>query len=104
MRRLEQAQDHGLVVWTANPAEFKKKRDEIIHEAEILAVLAEVIQQPGFEYADDETYREYARQLRQQARAVVEAANSGNADQARQATGAIKKSCDNCHEGYRSAG
>lgn len=102
MQRLEQAQQHGLAVWTSNSAEFQKNQEKSLHEAEVIAALAKVIQQEGFEYADDETYLESARELLSQAHAAAEAARKSNYDAARQATGKIEKACSKCHEGFRS--
>lgn len=102
MQRLEQAQQRGLAVWTSNSGEFQKNQEKLLHEAEIIAALAKVIQQEGFEYADDETYLESARELLLQAQAAAEAARKSNYDAARRATGQIEKACSKCHEGFRS--
>jgi cytochrome c556 len=102
MQRLEKAQQQGIAVWTADQGEFKKNGDKLEREAEILAAIAEVIQREGFEYADDDTYVGYAKQMRDAAKTVAEAAKNKNYDQARKASGDISKACSSCHEGYRS--
>jgi len=102
MQRLEKAQQQGIAVWTADQGEFKKNSEKLAREAEILAVIAEVIQREGFEYADDDTYLGYARQMRDGAKIVAEAAKNKNYEQARKASGDISKACSSCHEGYRS--
>jgi cytochrome c556 len=102
MTRIEKAQQQGVTVWTANAGDFKKNSDQILHEAQVIAAIAEVIQRDGFEFADDETYLGYARQMRDQAVEVVNAVKSKNYEQARKAAGQIDKACSGCHEGYRS--
>jgi hypothetical protein len=102
MSRMEQAHKDGLTIWTANSADFAKNSDQLIHEAQILAAIAEVIQREGFEFADDEDYLTLARQVRDNSLQVVEAVKQKKYDQARTATGEIGKACTACHEGYRS--
>ncbi len=102
MKRLEESQQQGLAVWTANSSEFARRSDKLVHEAEMVAALAEVILQNGYEFADDETYRQYARSMQGQAIAVRDAVRTKSYDQARAAVGEIGKACSNCHEGYRN--
>ena len=102
MQRLDRAQRQGLVLWTADSAQFQKNSAQFQHEAELIAVLAEVIGRDGFEYADDDTYLEYAHTMRDAAAEAADAARHKNFDQARKAVGAIEKTCNSCHEGFRS--
>jgi hypothetical protein len=102
MQRLETAQQQGLAIWTANAGDFSKNQDKVLKEAELISAIAEVIQRPGFEFADDETYLGFAKQMRDAAMTIVEAAKSKNYDAARAASGKIDKACSQCHEGYRS--
>jgi cytochrome c556 len=101
MKRLEQAQQ-VLGPWTANAGEFSRHADKVSHEAQLLAALAQVISRDGYEFADDETYREDARALEEHALQVRDAVEQKNFDQARKAVGEIGKACNKCHEGYRS--
>jgi hypothetical protein len=102
MQRLEQAQQQGVAPWTANSGEFNKNADAILREAELIAAIAEAIQQEGFEFSDDETYAGFARQMRDAALEVVGAVKSKNYDAARAASGNLEKACSGCHEGFRS--
>jgi hypothetical protein len=102
MSRMKQAQEEGIAVWTSSNTEFSKNSDRLLHEAQVLAVLAEVIQRDGFEFADDETYLEYAKAVRDGSLQIVDAVKQKKYDQARTAAGEISKSCTSCHEGYRS--
>lgn len=102
MKRLERAHEKGLVVWTGSSTEFGRHQDKLRHEAQVLSAIAEIIQRDHYEFADDDTYLEYARAMRDGAAAVAEAARNKNYEQARKAVGQISKSCSNCHEGYRN--
>jgi hypothetical protein len=102
MKRLEESQQQALAPWTASAGEFARHAVNLAHEAQLVAALAEVIQQPGYELADDETYREYAQAMQAQALAVREAVEQKNYAAARQAAGEVSKACAACHEGYRN--
>ncbi|MBI3839607.1 MAG: hypothetical protein HY288_16930 [Planctomycetia bacterium] len=102
MKRLEQAQQQGLAVWSASAGEFSRHADEMLHEAQLIAALAEVIAREGYEFADDEIYRGFALAMQIQALAVRDAVEQKNYEHARQAVGEISKACANCHEGFRN--
>jgi hypothetical protein len=102
MQRLEQAQQQGIAPWTANPGEFNKNASALLHEAELVAAISQSIQQPGYEFADDETYQGFARQMRSAASDVISAVKAKNYEAARAASGNIEKACSACHEGFRS--
>lgn len=90
-----------LKAWTADRGEFSKNRAQLVKEAELVAVIARVIQDPSFEYGDDETYSEYARELEQQAREIVEAVQADSFQRAQAAAGRLNQACNTCHDGYR---
>jgi hypothetical protein len=102
MVRLEQAQDGRLKGWLANAGEFRKNKDAVRHEAQMIAALARIIQDPSYEYADDDTYLGYAAVVEQQAREIAEAVQTEDYQRASTAYGEMYKACSNCHEGYRS--
>jgi cytochrome c556 len=102
MKRLERAMQQGVSAGTANPAALERQAGTLAHEAQLIAALAEVISQPGYEFADDETYLEYAHGMRDQALRLRDAAAKGSYDEARAAAGELSKACSNCHEGYRN--
>ncbi|MEX2188677.1 MAG: cytochrome c [Pirellulales bacterium] len=101
MRRLKIGQEERLNGWTASAGEFKKHTDEILHEAQLVAALAEVITRDGFEYADDATYVGFCKELKKSALDVVDAVKQNNAANARSAMSAMGKTCTACHDGYR---
>lgn len=101
MQRLNIAQLDRLQKWLAAKGDFTAHRDDIKHEAQLAATIADIITHEGFEYADDDTYTGYANDLKQAASDIAAAVDLDNFDQARAAYGKTAKSCANCHEGYR---
>jgi len=101
MSRLEAAEG-VLAAGMASRADFDRGLDAILHDAEIVAAIGEVIMQPDFEYHDDDSYRGYAAAMRDAAVRVREAVRKKDYDAARGAAGDLKKSCDACHGDYRS--
>jgi hypothetical protein len=101
MQRMNIAQQDRLQKWLSNKAEFSAHRDDIRHESQLVATIADIIAREGFEYWDDETYAQYARDLKQSASDIAAAVEIENFEQARQAIGNASKACANCHEGYR---
>jgi hypothetical protein len=101
MQRLNMAQQERLTKWLANEREFAAHGDDVRHEAQIIAMIADVVSREGFEYWDDETYAGLAKELKQSATDVAAAAESGNYQQAQQAIGRTTKACADCHDGYR---
>ena len=101
MSRLEVA-DGILGAAIASKGDFDKAVERLLHDAEIVAVIGEVIRQPDYEYHDDDTYRGYAASMRDAAVRMRDAARKKDYDAARSALGELKKSCDSCHGDYRN--
>ena len=100
MSRLEAA-DGAVSEVTASKGEFTRQVERLLHEAEIVATIGEVIQRPDYEYHDDDTYRGHAAAMRDAAIQARDAAAKNDYEAARTAVGALKKSCDTCHGDYR---
>lgn len=101
MQRLEMAFESRLRPWTANAGEFRRHQQEVVHEVELMAALARVLQQEAYEYVDDEDYLAYCRELQEHAIAARTAAREQNLDLLQTELGEIAKSCSTCHEDYR---
>jgi hypothetical protein len=101
MSRLEAA-ENAIGGAVASKGDFDKQVERLLHEVEMVAVIGEVIQQPEFEYHDDDTYRGYASGMRDAAVKARDAAKKGDYDGVRGAVGELKKSCEACHGDYRS--
>lgn len=101
MQRINIAQQDRLTKWLASKQEFAAHHDDVKHEAQLIATFADIIARPSYEYADDDTYLGYARDLKKSETEIAAAADSDNYDAARQALGNASKACASCHEGYR---
>jgi hypothetical protein len=101
MQRLSAAHEDRLTKWLASAAEFSAHRDEIGHEAQVLAVLAEVIGREGFDYWDEDEYAAAARELRAAAAEAAAAVKLDNYERARRAIDRAGKACTSCHAVYR---
>lgn len=101
MQRLNIAHQERLTKWLADETTFRRQQVAIAHEAQVVALIAEVIHQPDYEFSDDETFVGYADDLRRAASDVSAAATANNFQQARDAIGRATGACANCHDGYR---
>lgn len=102
MQRMNIAHEDRLKKWLANKGEFTAHHDDVKHEAQLVATIADIIGREGFEYADDDNYKKFTEQLRQAATEVSAAVDSDNLEQAQQAGNRMTKACADCHEGFRS--
>ena len=100
MVRLERA-EKALSTATSSASEFRSGAEVVLHEAEIVAVLTQVLQEPELDDYDDETYRQYAAAMGEAAQAIRGAVLEGRYDEATAAVGRLKQSCDTCHGDYR---
>lgn len=101
MHRLEAGQQEHLAGWAKDADSVKKNAEAIIREAEIIAMLARIIQDKSYEYSDDSTYMQYAVELEKQALAAVAATKAGDGAAASSAVSKMQKACDDCHGGFR---
>lgn len=101
MQRLESGFEVKLSGWISNETEFKANPDGVLHEAEIVAALSEVLIKEGMDDWDDDEYSGFAKRMKQAAIEMSSAVKLNNYDQARKASGEIKKACTECHEFYR---
>ena len=101
MQRFTESFDEGLMIWTSSESEFTKNSANIVREAELLKLFAEILQRDGMEDAGDEDYDSYSQELSKASDAVLRAVRDKDAKAARVATSLVGKSCTQCHEDYR---
>jgi hypothetical protein len=101
MQRMNVAHEDRLKKWLASKGEFTAHHDDVKHESQLVAAIADIIGREGFEYADDEKYSKYSQDLRQAAAEVSAAADTDNYDGARAANNRMTKACADCHESFR---
>ncbi|HEX3656230.1 MAG TPA: cytochrome c [Pirellulales bacterium] len=102
MRRMEEARAGGKVAkWLSGKNDFKKNKDGLLREAQLLAMFSEIIKAKGFESGDDESYQKYAAALQKQCLAMLEAIKTDDQDKAQSAFAQVGKACDTCHGDFR---
>lgn len=102
MWRLERAQQDRIAPWTADEAAFKKNADQLNREAQMVAVLAEVIQRDSYADSESDSYKQYARAMQKGALDVIDGVKNKNLTQAQMGAGAMSKACSDCHGEFRS--
>lgn len=101
MQIMEWALRENLTPSTNSDTKFKSSQEEVIKYAELLAVLGQVIRQPGMTDADDEQYAELAAAMSVASQEVTRAARTNDAELARTEVSRIDQACSKCHESYR---
>lgn len=102
MQRLEVSVNGQLKSMLSSESEFKSNTEDIFHQAEVVAVLSELLTKEGMEDGDDKDYAAYAKRMRDAAREIVEGVKLNDYERARKAIGAVDQSCTECHEFYRA--
>ena len=102
MQRLEMAQTERLSPALGATAPFQKSTSLLLHEAQVVAAIAQALLQPGMEDAADEDYGDYCRAMKQAAQEIQRAAEQGDYESARGAASQLQQSCADCHAAYRA--
>ena len=101
MLRMDSAFSKTLKVDAVDAMAFGANKERIRHEAEIIALNAEVIVEEGQPDADDHEYKLHALAVSSAARRLSSAAKANDFDEATAAITAIERSCAQCHEAWR---
>jgi hypothetical protein len=101
MKRMEVARQKGLGPLLGGKASFSRNTDQARHEAQVLAVLAEIITRPEFTDAGDEEYDALAQSLRDAATGIARSADQDDYETARASLSRADKACSDCHDNYR---
>jgi cytochrome c556 len=102
MQRMQTGLQEGINPKLSDARAFSRAAADVQHEAQMLALLAEIIRRQEFEYWDDETFNEYADELGAAATDLSRAAADNNYEAARGAAGRAGQACAACHDGYRN--
>jgi hypothetical protein len=101
MHRFELGLQGNLAGWSKDADTVKKNKDAVVREAEVMAMLARVIQDKSYDSADDAAYLGFAKDLEKHAVAAAAAAKSGDGATASSAVAKMQKACDDCHGSFR---
>jgi len=102
MQHLENVFEPRLKPLLSDKGQFNANLPKIMHDAEVIGAIGEVLSKDGMEDADAAEYKVFCVNLRKAAQEIVEACKTKNYDQASSAGTAIGKACTECHENYRS--
>ncbi len=101
MQLLESRLEAHLKSWTNSGTELRSHVDDIVHEAELTALIGDVLLREGMDDADDDEYRPFAELLIQGGTQLAKAAKAKDEEAARKAMSSISRSCVDCHDNYR---
>lgn len=101
MQRMQTAVQERINPAMSDAPTFARAAVDVQHEAQMLALLAEVIRREEYEYWDDDMFNEYADELRDAAAELSRAASANDYEAARTAAGRAAQACVACHDGYR---
>lgn len=81
-------------------ATIKREVEAVKRNAEVLAVLGEILAKEGMDDSDDEDYTTFSRGMTTEASAIVSALERDDMEAVRKGASMIRKRCDACHEQY----
>ncbi len=80
---------------------FDGAKEEVLHDASLIAAMSKVLIQPAVDDADDEGYVELAQKMLVAAREVKQAVELDNFEAVSQAINKVEQSCNDCHGEWR---
>lgn len=80
---------------------FKAKKEQVKHEATVLALLSKVISDESYTSADEDDYRQFAKNMVDASKEMVAAVNVESFKSYRTAVDKIINNCNNCHTDYK---
>lgn len=101
MQRMEVALNARISPNVSNGRNLKSNSEQLLHESQLLAMMAQAIVQEGFDDADDESYHAHAGSLRDAAINFGKAVEIESFQSARESLGNMQKACGNCHDEWR---
>jgi hypothetical protein len=101
MKRMDQADKERLKPLLSAEKDFKENKEQIMHEASVMAVLAEVIQDAGYDDAGDDQYLKLAKAMKAASIQLIDACKQDAYENARTANAALFKTCSDCHTDFR---
>ncbi|HYO25177.1 MAG TPA: cytochrome c, partial [Lacipirellulaceae bacterium] len=101
MQRMQRALREGIEPHLADARALSRAKADVVHEAELLALLGEIVHREDFEFWDDATFVQHAQEMGTSASELGRAAGDDQYDAARRAAGKATNSCAACHDGSR---
>lgn len=101
MMRMEDSEKR-LKTEAGTAGSMSAKKDMVMHEASMLAVLSKIIAMPGYGYEDDDRFTGMAENIVKASVDARSAAESGDFAAYESAMTRISTTCSNCHSDYRN--
>jgi hypothetical protein len=101
MQSMEEITEHALPAYIGKQFEFRKRSGWAARDAQVLAVLSQVIRGEEYGFADDETYQVHADSLRDAAQRLQKSALANEFQLSVDAAAATGQACAKCHADYR---
>jgi hypothetical protein len=86
----------------ANESVLKKEAEKVSHEASVLATLSKMVATEGYDSADEDDYKDFAKKMVEASLDISKAAKAGDMAGFNDGMSRVKKQCDGCHLGYRN--
>lgn len=102
MQYIDTAWQQRLNPALSDKGAFTSSTDKILRDAEMFAVISEVLMKEGMKDAADAEYVAFCKKLREAAKQIISAAKQKDFGEVSKAKSTISKACDECHESYRS--
>ena len=101
MMRMEDA-EKKLKTEAGTESAMGSKKDLILHEASMMAVMAKIVSMPGYGYGDDAKFTGYASDVVNASQAIKAAAEANDFAAYETALTKIATTCSNCHSDYKN--
>jgi hypothetical protein len=101
MTRMEEA-EKKLKTEAGTESALGSKKDMVLHEASMMAVMAKIVSMPGYGYGDDPKFTGYASDVMNASQAIKAAAEGNDFASYETALTKIATTCSNCHSDYKN--
>ena len=101
MVRLEQALQNGLKPESSDEKQFKKSKELLWHQAQLISAMGKVITLEDMDEADEDDYVEYANEMVNAAQKLSQAIEADDFNLASESINRIEQSCNDCHGDWR---
>lgn len=101
MMRMEDA-EKKMKTEAGTESAMGSKKELILHEASMMAVMAKIVSTPGYGYGDDAKFTGYAGDVVNASLAIKAAAEANDFAAYESALTKIATTCSNCHSDYKN--
>lgn len=101
MSWLEQLATEEMRQFSSDEETIKENQSELLHDAELVAAIAQLLVQPEMDEYDDDDYAAHAQAMKRAALEVKNALELQDYQGVQDAVNSINQSCDDCHADFR---